>query len=171
MRSLLDRFADPLHLLIALACTWLLASSPWVGLYDVLPDEPGLVNLSHVVLGLAMLPLGSAYLAACTVGGRWRLYFPWAAGQVGTIATDVSGVLKGQRPGSEGGGLFATIEGLLLLALVAAALSGLLWFLEQGSDAAALWRGHHIVAARAFAFLMGLHVLAVSLHLVDLVRD
>jgi hypothetical protein len=171
MRSLLDRLNNPLHLLIALACTWLLASSPWLGLYHALPDAPGLVNLSHVVLGLAVLPLGIVYLAASTVGGRWRLYFPWAAGQFGTLGDDIAGVFRGQRPGSEGGGLFAAIEGLLLLALIATALSGTLWFLEGGSDAAVLWRGHHIVAARAFAVLMGLHVLAVSLHLVDLVRD
>jgi hypothetical protein len=171
MRSLLDRLNNPLHLLIALACTWLLASSPWIGLYHALPDEPGWLNLSHVVLGLAMLPLGIVYLAACTVGGRWRLYFPWAAGQLGMVSADLAGVLRGERPGSEGGGLFATIEGLLLLALVATALSGTVWFLAGGADAAALWRGHHIIAARAFAVLVGLHVLAVSLHLVDLVRD
>jgi len=171
MRSLLDRLNNPLHLLIALACTWLLASSPWIGMYHALPEEPGWLDLSHVALGLAMLPLGIVYLAACTVGGRWRLYFPWAAGQLGTVGTDVAGMFRGERPGSEGGGLFATIEGLLLLALIAAALSGTLWFVERGSDAAVLWRGHHIVAAHAFAVLMGLHVLAVSLHVVDLVRD
>jgi len=171
MRSLLDRLNNPLHLLIALACTWLLASSPWIGLYHALPEEPGWLNLGHVVLGLAMLPLGIVYLAACTVGGRWRLYFPWIAGQFGMIGADLAGAFRGERPGSEGGGLFATIEGLLLLALIAAAASGTLWFLERGSDAAVLWRGHHIVAAQAFAVLMGLHVLAVALHLVDLVRD
>jgi len=171
MRSLLDRLNNPLHLLIALACTWLLASSPWIGMYHALPEEPGWLDLGHVALGLAMLPLGIVYLAACTVGGRWRLYFPWAAGQLGAVGTDVAGMFRGERPGSEGGGLFATIEGLLLLALIAAALSGTLWFVERGSDAAVLWRGHHIVAAHAFAVLMGLHVLAVSLHVVDLVRD
>jgi hypothetical protein len=34
-----------------------------------------------------------------------------------------------------------------------------------------LWRGHHIVAARCFAVFMLLHLVAVSLHFVDLVRD
>lgn len=171
MRSLLDRLVNPLHLLIAVASTWLLASSPWVGLYDVLPDAPGAINLSHVVLGGAMLPLALVYLVACTAGGRWRLYFPWAAGQVATLGADVAGLARGQRPGSEGGGLFATIEGLLLLALIAAAGSGALWLAQSGGEAATLWRGHHLVAARAFAVLTVLHVLAVSLHLVDLVRD
>jgi hypothetical protein len=171
MRSLLDRLVNPLHLLIALAATWLLASSPWLGMYHALPEPPGAINLSHVVLGLALLPLALVYFAACAVGGRWRLYFPWAAGQFGGIGSDLAGVFRGERPGSEGGGLFAAIEGLLLLALVAAALSGALWFFERGSDAAVAWRGHHIVAARGFAVLLGLHVLAVSLHVIDLVRD
>lgn len=171
MRSLLDRLVNPLHLLIALACTWLAASSPWIGLYQALPDDPGAINLSHVVLGLAMLPLGIAYFAACTVGGRWRLYFPWVAGQFGEIGRDVAGLFRGQRPGSEGGGLFAAIEGLLLLALLAAALTGVLWFLGGGTEAAIAWRGHHILAARGLIVLMVMHVLAVALHFVDLLRD
>jgi Prokaryotic cytochrome b561 len=171
MRSLLDRLVNPLHLLIALACTWLAASSPWIGMYQALPDEPGAINLGHVVLGLAVLPLGIAYVAACTVGGRWRLYFPWAAGQFGDIGRDLAGLFKGQRPGSEGGGLFAAIEGLLLIALLATALTGALWFLGRSTEAAIIWRDHHILAARGLVGLMVLHVVAVSLHFVDLVRD
>jgi hypothetical protein len=171
MRSLLDRINNPVHLLIALAAIALLVGSRWIGMYQALPDAPGFANLSHVALGLAMLPLGLVYLASCTVGSRWRLYFPWAAGQFGPMATDVAGIFRGQRPGSEGGGLFATIEGLLLLALVVAALTGTLWFFTQGTDAAVAWRAHHILAARAFAVLFALHLVAVALHLVDLVRD
>jgi hypothetical protein len=171
MRSLLDRVNNPLHLLIALACVWLVASSPWIGLYQALPDEPGALDLGHVVVGLAVLPLSIVYCAACTVGGRWRLYFPWAAGQFGDIGRDLAGIGQGQRPGSEGGGLFATVEGLLLLALLATALTGALWFLGRGTEAAIAWRGHHIVAARGLTGLLALHVIAVSLHFVDLVRD
>lgn len=171
MRSLLDRLVNPLHLLIALACTWLLASSPWIGMYQALPEEAGFFNLGHVALGLALLPLGLAYLVACTAGGRWRLYFPWVTGRFEDIARDVAGIFRGQRPGSEGGGLFAALEGLLLLALLATAVSGAFWFFNDGADAAVAWRGHHVVAARALAGLLVLHVIAVSLHLVDLVRD
>jgi hypothetical protein len=105
------------------------------------------------------------------LGGRWRLYFPWIAGQFGGIGRDLAGIIRGQRPGSEGGGLFATIEALLLLALLVAASTGTLWFATQGTDAAVLWRGYHILAARGFAVVMLLHVVAVSLHFVDLVRD
>lgn len=171
MRALLDRLANPLHLLLALACTWLLVSSPWIGMYQSVPEPSRVLDLSHVVLGLAMVPLGLLYCAACTVGGRWRLYFPWVAGHLGDVARDVRGMFRGQRPGSEGGGLFATIEGLLLLALVATVLTGTLWFFNQDSEAAVQWRGHHGLAARAFAALLVLHVAAVASHLLDLVRD
>jgi hypothetical protein len=171
MRSLLDRLINPLHFLIALACVWLLASSPWIGMVHALPDAPAFVDLAHVVVGLAMLPIGVVYFFACAAGGRWRLYFPWLAGQFAVLGADVAGLARGQRPGSEGGGLFATIEGLLLLALLATAVSGTLWFVTGGADSAVLWRAHHIVAARAFGVLLLAHVLAVSLHLLDLVRD
>jgi hypothetical protein len=171
LRDRLDRLVNPLHLLTALVCTWLVLSSPWVGLYDRLPDRPGPINLSHAVLGAAALPLGLAYFASCVTAGRWRQYFPWLAGQFGDLGRDLAGIARGEWPGSEGGGLFATIEGLLLFALMAAAATGALWFLSADIAAATAWRGLHLVAARAFVGLMGLHVLAVSLHLLDFVRD
>lgn len=171
MRALPDRLANPLHQVIALACTWLIVSSPWIGMYHRIPEKMGLVNGSHVVLGLALLPLGLVYLGASTLGGRWRLYFPWLGGQLSPVGRDVAGIFRGERPGSEGGGLFATIEGLLLLALFVTSASGTLWFFMQGTESAVIWRGHHILAARGFAVLMLLHVIAVSLHFLDLVRD
>jgi hypothetical protein len=171
MRSLLDRLVDPLHLLVALACTWLLASSPWLGMYAWIPDEPGFVDATHVTLGLALVPLAALYVAACSAGGRWRQFFPWLAGETGALRSDLRGLARGERPGAEGGGLFATVEGLLLLALAAAAATGAMWFALRGTDAAVAWRSVHLVAARAFGILMLTHVAAVSLHLVDLVRD
>jgi hypothetical protein len=171
MRALLDRLSNPLHLLIALAATWLVASSPWIGMYRWLPDEPGFVNLSHVALGLALLPLGLAYAAACLQGGRWRSYFPWLAGDFAALGRDLAGLARGERPMSEGGGLFAAIEGLLLLALLAAAVTGAGWYAAQNTGAALAWRAAHLPVVWCFAGLLLGHVVAVSLHLVDLVRD
>lgn len=167
---MLDRLSSPLHLLIALACAWLVASSPWLGMYRWIPDDPGLVDGSHVALGIALAPLGLVYAAACVQGGRWRLYFPWLAGEFGALGRDLAGLARGQRPMSEGGGLFATVEGLLLAALLAAAATGIGWFLAQGTDAALAWRAAHIAAARGFAALLFAHLIAVALHLIDLAR-
>lgn len=171
MQALLDRLANPLHLLIALAACWLVLTSPWIGMYRWLPEEPGFFDLSHVLLGLALLPLGLLYTAACAQGGRWRNYFPWLAGDLAAVGADLAGIFRGQRPMSEGAGLFALIEGLLLLALLAAGLTGAAWFGMQNTDLAAAWHDHHVLAARGFAALLLLHVVAVSLHVVDLIRD
>jgi len=166
----LERGWTSAHLLLAIVGTWLVVTSPWLALYLAVPESPGFINLSHVVLGLLMLPLAALHLFACVHAGRWRQYYPWLAGNSGQIATDLKDIFRGRRPGSEGGGLFAAIEGLLLLALAAAALTGALWFINQGSDAAIFWRGHHIIAARVFVGLLAAHILAVALHWLDFVR-
>ena len=57
MRALLERLNGLLHGLLALTSVWLIASSPWLGLYHRLPEPAGALNLSHVVLGLARLDL------------------------------------------------------------------------------------------------------------------
>jgi len=171
MRALLDRLANALHGSIAVSAIALIASGPWLAMYHQVPEPAGTVNLAHVILGLLVVPLALAYALACMLGGRWRLYFPWLAGQLGGIGADLKALARAQRPGSEAGGLFATIEGLLLAALLATAGSGLAWWLLQGSDAAVAWRGVHALAARTLAALLIAHVVAVALHLVDLVRD
>lgn len=171
MRALLDRLANPLHAVLAVAAIALFVSAPWLGMYHRLPEPPGAVNLMHVVVGALVLPLALIYALACTLDGRWRLYFPWLAGQWGGLAADLRGLARGERPGSEGGGLFGTVEGLVLAALLATALSGIAWWLAGGSEAAVLWRSVHASAAHALGVLAIAHVVAVSLHLIDLVRD
>jgi hypothetical protein len=74
-------------------------------------------------------------------------------------------------PAAEGGGLIGFVEGLLLVALVATAATGAGWFLAQGGDAALAWREQHVIAARTLAGLLAAHVVTVSLHLLDFVRD
>jgi hypothetical protein len=169
MRALLDRIANFLHAVIALACTWIVVGSPWIGMYQQMPEHPSVVESSHVVLGFALLPAALVYLAACVVGGRWRLYFPWLGGHISAIGRDVAGIARGHRPTAEGGGLFATIEGLLLIALLATAASGALWYASGEAAAAIAWRGHHIIAARALVALFALHLIAVALHFLDFI--
>ncbi len=171
MNAWLDRLNNLLHGLLALVGVGLLASSPWLALFDAIPPEAGWVDLAHVALGLASLPLVLLYVLACSHDGRWRLYFPWLAGDFGPLGRDLAGLARGERPMSEGGGLFAVIEGLLLLALFATALTGAAWFLLQGSDAVFAWWRYHHFAARSFSALLLLHIIAVALHLVDLIRS
>jgi hypothetical protein len=171
LREVLDRANGALHLGVALAGGWLVLGSPWIGMYDRLPEEPGWSNLAHVVAGFAALAIGIAYAVNCMSGERRREYFPWLGGDLAAVGRDVAGILRGRIPTVEGGGLLPMIEGLLLLALLAAGATGALWFLTQGSEAAVLLREQHILAARAFAVLLLLHLVGVALHLLDFVRD
>jgi cytochrome b561 len=136
-----------------------------------IPEGAGWVDWSHVVVGFATLPLAVAYAWWSVREGRWRLVFPWLPPQVRAVGSDLAGLLRGRIPASEGGGLFGLIEGLLLLALLAAATTGAVWYLGQGSDAALEWRAHHQFAARTLIALLLLHVAAVGTHLLEFLRD
>jgi hypothetical protein len=168
---LLDRFNGALHLGVTVTAAWLVLGSPWIGMYDRLPEGAGFGNLAHVGAGIAALLLGLAYLAACIGGGRRRELFPWLGGDLTAVGRDLAGIFRGRVPTVEGGGLLPLVEGFLLLALIAAGLTGALWLAVQGSELAAMLREQHIVAARAFVVLLLLHVIGVALHLLDFIRD
>jgi hypothetical protein len=168
---LLDRINGPLHLAAALAGAWLLGTSPWIGMYHRMPSTPDWLNLGHVSVGFAALAIGAAYTTGCARGGRWREYFPWAGGEFAAVGRALAGIFRGRVPAVEGGALFPLVEGLLLLALLAAGLTGAAWYFVQGTDAAVLLREQHIVAARAFGVLMLLHLVGVALHFLDFVRE
>lgn len=160
-----------LHRPLALIAAWLVFTSPWIAMARRIPPSAGWLDWAHVGLGLVAAPLALAYAVACARGGRWRLYAPFDRDGRVALARDLGGLLRGRRPAAEGRGLFALVEGLLLSALLATAATGVAWLLLQGTDAAAAWRQGHVLAARALMSLAVLHVLAVSLHLVDLIRD
>ena len=165
------RFADRLHLALALLCAWLIFTSPWIGMIRQLPRDAGFMNYAHVAAGLAVLALGVVYGAACLRGGGWRLYFPWLAGAAGRVAADLGGILRGRLPAAEGGGLFGAIEGLTLAALMVVAVTGAGWLWFAGTPAAADWRTVHQLSAHCLTALVILHALSVSLHVLDFLRD
>lgn len=171
MSSSADRSSDRQHLAVALLSLWLILSSPWVSMLRRIPAGAGWVDYAHVALGLLALVVGATYAWRCTRGGRWQLYFPWAPSQLAGVGRDLAGLLRGRIPSAEGGGVFGLIEGLLLGLFLATAVTGAVWFLLQGSTEALAWRGYHILAARGLVSLLVLHVVTVSLHLLDFLRD
>jgi uncharacterized protein YggT (Ycf19 family) len=171
MPAVSSQLANRQHVVLALLAAWLIITSPWVSLLRRIPGNAGFFDYSHIILGFACLLVTVTYLVACSRRGGWRLYFPWLAGQLGSAARDVRGLLRGQVPAAEGGGLFALIEGLTLLALLATGLTGAAWFALQGSGDALDWRAHHILAARIMIGLLVAHVISVAMHLVELVRN
>lgn len=162
---------DRQHLLVALLSLWLILTSPWIAMLRRIPAGAGWLDYLHVALGFLTLLLAATYTYSCARAGRWRLYFPFAPGLPGSVGRDLAGLLRGRVPAAEGGGLFGFIEGLLLLALLATAATGAAWYFTQGSDEALAWRSWHVLAARGLIGLLALHVVTVSLHLLDFVRD
>jgi hypothetical protein len=159
------------HSAVALLSLWLICTSPWIAMFRRIPDGAGWLDYAHVALGFVTLVLAITYTWSCTRQGRWRLYFPWTPGLIRGPAREFGGLFRGQVPAAESGGLFGFVEGLLLIALALTAASGAAWFLAQGSGDAITWREFHICAARSMIGLLVLHVVTVSLHLLDFVRD
>jgi hypothetical protein len=168
MTSARAAWQSRLHLAAVVPGAWLVFTSPWVSLLRRITANAGVFDWAHVVVGFGVLLVGLLYTGACSRGGRWRLYFPWLAGNVRPAARDVANLLRGRLPSAEVGGLFATIVGLLLLALLVVGLTGAGWFVLQGSAEALACRDAHIVAARVLIGLVVAHVLAVATHLVEL---
>ena len=157
-----------LHTAVVALCAWLFVTSPWVSMLRRIPAGAGWLDWTHVALGFAGLLVALLYARACTRRGGWRSYFPWLAGEARAAARDVGGLFRGRLPSAEPGGLYAVVEGLLLLALLVVAVTGTAWFVLQGSDAAVACRAVHVVAARVLLGLIVAHVLAVASHLFQL---
>ena len=166
-----ERSDNRQHLAVALLSLWLIGTSPWIAMFRRIPEGAGWLDYAHVVLGLLALLLAITYTRACTRQGRWKLYFPVTSRLFGGVTRDLSGVFRGEVPAAEGGGLFGLIEGALLAALLLTAASGAAWFVTQGSGDAIAWREFHLYAARGTTGLLVLHVVTVSLHLLDFLRD
>ena len=118
--------------------------------------QPGAWHFAALIAGNVALALGPWLVRLADTGpvasAFWRLFLP-----IPLIA------LLAWRQRSPG-----PID--KRLALLVVALTGTLWFILQGGDAAVGLRAVHAVAAHVFGWLLGAHVVAVSLHLVDLVR-
>jgi cytochrome b561 len=171
MSERLERLGSLQHAVVAMLALWLVATAPWLAMLRRIPAGAGWLDYAHVALGCAALLLCLTYGWTCTREGKWRLYFPVTAARLGSVASDLGGLLRGRLPAAESGGLFGLVEGLLLLALAVTGMTGAAWLATQGSNEALAWRELHVYAARGFIVLLVLHVVTVSLHLLDFVRD
>lgn len=171
MRRTLDNLADRQHLVVIAFSLWLVLTSPWISLRRGIPSTAGFLDWAHIVIGLILLPLSLAYFATNTLGGRWREYFPWLAGDLAGLRKDLAGIPKGRLPQPGGGGLYSIIEGVAILLLVATALTGGIWFLLEGSRAALVWRDWHVAVADGLVVVLVLHAIAASLHLLEFLLD
>lgn len=171
MGGFVEKVRARLHLVVTLLSIWLVFTSPWIGMLRRMPRDPGFFDYAHVWLGTAAFVIGILYAIDCLRNGGWRLNFPLFCGGHAAVVADLRGLFRGRLPAAEGGGLLGAIAGFALLAFLAAALTGVAWLLNQGSPEALDWRSHHAAAVQVFIVLLVIHVVAVSLHVLDFVRE
>ena len=167
----LHRWIHMQHGMLILLVAWLIATAPWVHLYNRVPPSPTFWVWSHLLLGVLVLVLAVTFTLSCLAQGRLRQYFPWAFGRFRPLLSDLKGLLRLKVPGNEGGGLFSVIKGLLLLALLATAITGALWWWTAGTREAVSWRGWHLDTVRYLAVFLALHILATIAHLISFMRQ
>ncbi|BDM65509.1 cytochrome b561 [Shewanella sp. NFH-SH190041] len=160
-----------LHVLVLVPSVYLLLTSPWVMLARRLPEQTSWWNLSHVYLGLLTCLTGALLLLSNVQDGRWQQYFPWLKGDFKPLLQDLVALGRGRLPVAGGRGLFSVIEGLTMVSLLVTVLSGLAWFITQGSADAMLWRSWHIDATMTFTVLLCVHIVCALLHLLDFIRQ
>lgn len=167
----MGRLARSQHSLVAILSAWLILTSPWMHMYRTVPRNAGLLGYGHVALGMIVLAMAVTFTISCTRQGQWRVYFPWLAGTLAPVGRDLRALWRLEVPTAEGGGLFALIEGFLLLAVLATGVTGAAWLVVQGSAEAVTLRHYHIIAVRGMIALLVLHIVAVSTHVLDFIRE
>ena len=171
MKKAIERTSRVQHWLVAVLALWLILTSPWIGMRRVIPDSASFWDRAHIGVGLALTVLAVTYLVTNLVDGRWRQHFPWLAGDLSEVRSDFEAIAHLKIPSAGGAGLFSVIQGLLLVLLPAAALTGVGWLMADGARIALVWREWHIVSADCFAWLLVVHAVASALHLLDFLRD
>lgn len=158
-------------MLVAALSAWLILTSPWVHMLRQVPRNAGFLDYAHIAVGLIVLVLAVTFTVSCLQFGRWRHYFPWLAGNFSPLGRDLRDLLRGNIPSAEGSGLFGAIKGLLLVSLLATALTGAGWLWFAGGPEAMHWRSYHVVAAQLMIIFYVLHIIAASLHLLEFIRE
>ena len=171
LRQLLSVFAARQHLMIIVSVAYLIFTSGWILIGRSLRNNASFWDLSHVYLGLFAAFLAVSFLITTCLKGKWRQYFPWLVADFSQLKNDLRGLTKGKLPIAGGRGLFSIVEGLGLLIFLAVGLTGVLWFVTQGSSDALVWRSYHIVCAKGFIGFIMVHVIFAGLHLLDFIRN
>ncbi|MCF1426855.1 MAG: hypothetical protein LPH19_02495 [Shewanella sp.] len=128
------------HGLILTAVILQIISSSFMHIHaDTLPSSFGALDWYHIVVGLGLLLLVPVFMGILLKRRTCRVLYPWLAGSFNVIKEDIHTLQTLTLPPFRSAGLAACVEGLGLLALLLAALSGTLWFIgmRQGSSEAA----------------------------------
>ncbi len=159
------------HLALILLSIFLISTSGWIVMGRGLRANASVWDLLHVYLGLLAALLSVTFLLSNFVQGKWRQFFPYLAGDLSQVILDLKGLFKGKLPSAGGKGLFSLIEGIGLLLLFAVSVTGVMWFILQGSSDALPWRSWHHTFSHWFIGFVVLHCLCAISHILDFIRN
>ncbi|MGX9275684.1 cytochrome b/b6 domain-containing protein [Pantoea ananatis] len=95
-----------------------------------------LITWLHILSGLLLIAAGVIMLIWMLVQRGFRWYFAWLTLDFRGIRNDVVQLTGLKLPQAQGGGIAATVQGLGVIALIAVACSGGLWFLFNSTSLA-----------------------------------
>ncbi|WP_025821112.1 cytochrome b/b6 domain-containing protein [Shewanella marina] len=160
-----------LHVIVLVVATVLILGSTQILIGRSLRANASFWDLLHVYLGLFSVLLAAAFWLYNMSQGRWRQYYPWLVLDFSQLTADVKNLFKGKLPSAGGKGLFSVVEGIGMLLFLATAVTGLLWYIYQGTSDALMWRGYHIDVAYYFVGFICVHMVLACLHIIDFIRQ
>ncbi|UJF17017.1 cytochrome b/b6 domain-containing protein [Vibrio sp. SS-MA-C1-2] len=107
-------------------------------------DNISTLDLIHIYSGILLLPLSLIFMTIVIKRRKFNDLFPWVFKDFHQLRLDLMLLKQRKLPPAHPKGLAAIVEGLGILALLMALLTGLLWFItiKAGSDASLLLSIH-----------------------------
>lgn len=125
----------------ALILIWVLAqiiSSNFMHVHaDTLWGSINLTAKFHAYGGLCLLPITLVFVYRVIKRRTIADMYPWLSGNVDQIKQDIKVIRSFRLPASQPAGLAATVEGLGLLALLFALVTGAMWYLVASNSGTA----------------------------------
>ncbi|MGR5132302.1 cytochrome b/b6 domain-containing protein [Vibrio alfacsensis] len=126
----------------------------------------------HIYSGLALLPVCLIFATKVIMRRKIQDLYPWVSGNYHAIKEDIESVLKFELPEAKPSGLAATVEGLGILALILAVVTGSMWYLVVLTSGPSEWllSIHKMSVTFIQVYFFG-HALFALLHLVQWWRE
>ena len=118
-----------LHLLVLTWVLWQLLMSFGMHVHSDTPfNQITLIDKLHIYGGLGLFPLAIIFFAIILHRRKLADLYPWLQMDFRGIKADIQTLCTRKLPEAAPGGLAATVEGLGLLALLLALVTGFLWY-------------------------------------------
>ncbi|MGR5235654.1 cytochrome b/b6 domain-containing protein [Vibrio alfacsensis] len=120
----------------------------------------------HIYSGLVLLPVSLIFATKVIMRRKIQDLYPWLSGHYQVIKEDAESLLKLDLPEAKPSGLAATIEGLGILALILAVVTGSVWYLTVFTSGPSEWllSIHKLSVTFIQIYFFG-HALFAMLHL------